>query len=530
MSITKSNIQYPLCKKECSETIATSTLPEIYNEDGYNINSAITIAPFNDNHKKFYLHSATTMTSSCNNTTDRAVTANEEEQICLPNIEDEITTIGVNTLDESVNSFVKSETSTFSPGNSYLCFNFTSKFPNHVSNGTGLSHVYSVNGRHDVQQDNRSVVDLSYQLISQYLGEAKETSLVPRLTTIEMYRENVKKSKDIRVLFGFAQYILQMALTIENSSSIIDPNNQKSREELKEQFLKEAKNYLKKLSVKGYVDAQYLLGDAYASGAINNGKVNNKESFQLFQSAAKHGHIESAYRTAYCYENGLGTTKDSRKSLDFLKFAASRNHPSAMYKLGLYMFYGRMGFDPADINSKLNGIKWLSRASARANELTCAAPYELAKIYQRGFIDVVLPDEKYATELYIQSATLGHVKSCTVLGEIYETGNVAVKRDSNLSIHYYTQGALQGDPKAMLGLCAWYLVGAGDNFEKDENEAFEWALKAANCGYAKAQYTAGYFYEKGKGCDRDEVMARKWYERAAKNKDERAMEKLKSSC
>lgn len=389
-----------------------------------------------------------------------------------------------------------------------------------------LSHMYLLNGSLDTQLTftNESVADMSHQAVSRYLGEDSNTSLVPRLKTIEMYRENVKKSKDANLLFQFAQYMLQTALTMDDNEQPVGGSESMNQSELKRKFLKEAVHYLRKLSVKGYADAQYLLGDVCASGAL--GKVENKEAFTLFQAAAKHGHIESAYRTAYCFEEGLGTTRDSRKALDFLKFAASRNHPSAMYKLGLYSFYGRMGL-PTDVNTKQNGIKWLSRAAARANELTCAAPYELAKIYQNGFIDIIIPDEKYATELYIQAATLGHAPSSTLLGQIYETGNDTIQQDTSLSVHYYTQAALKGDPVAMLGLCAWYLIGAEPAFAKDENEAFQWALRAATAGFPKAQFTLGYFYEKGKGCESNMENAWKWYEKAAKNKDPRALAKMK---
>lgn len=392
------------------------------------------------------------------------------------------------------------------------------------SRSVDLSHMYLLNGSLDTQltSTNESVADMSHQAVSRYLGQENNTALLPRLKTIEMYRENVKKSKDAHLLFQFAQYMLQTALTMDDKEQPVD-GEAMNQAELKRKFLKEAQHYLRKLSVKGYADAQYLLGDVCASGAL--GKVDNKEAFTLFQAAAKHGHIESAYRTAYCFEEGLGTTRDSRKALDFLKFAASRNHPSAMYKLGLYSFYGRMGL-PTDVNTKQNGIKWLSRAAARANELTCAAPYELAKIYQNGFLDIIIPDEKYATELYIQAATLGHAPSSTILGQVYETGNDTIPQDTSLSVHYYTQAALKGDPAAMLGLCAWYLLGAEPAFTKDENEAFQWALRAATAGLPKAQFTLGYFYEKGKGCEPNIDSAWKWYEKAAKNKDHRAVAKM----
>lgn len=396
-----------------------------------------------------------------------------------------------------------------------------------------LSHMYLANNNGiQFTQMNESVADLSHQMISQYLGENANEILVPRLKTIEMYRENVKKSKDPDVLFQYAQYTLQTALTMDDSTSkslksdvlANEPNESSISDiDLKKQFLKEAQYYLKKLSVKGYKDAQYLLADSYASGAF--GKVNDKEAFCLFQSSAKHGHIESAYRTAICFEYGLGTARDSRKCIEFLKFAASRNHPAAMLKLGLYSFYGKMGLSQ-DVNTKQNGIKWLSRASARANELICAAPYELGKIYETGFLDIIIPDQSYAMELYIQSATLGYAPAATLLGKIYETGNDIVPQDTSLSAHYYTQAALKGDPDAMLGLCAWYLVGAEPVFEKDEREAFQWALRAAKKGLPKAQFTIGHFFENGKGCNVDKESAWKWYEKAAKSNYPRANKKI----
>lgn len=421
----------------------------------------------------------------------------------------------------------------------------TSRANNRRVRSVDLSHLYLLGGDKDTQftSTNESIADISHRRISQYLGNDSTASLVPRFKTIEMYRENVKKSKDPDVLFEYAQYMLQTALSMdvsrkgakkgdgdddEDDDDEDDSNygtGLSSDAELRTQFLKEALHYLKKLSVKGYKEAQYLLADSYSSGAF--GKINGKEAFTLFQSSAKHGHVEAAYRTAICFEEGLGTTRDSRKCIEFLKFAASRNHPAAMFKLGLYAFYGRMGL-PSDLNTKKNGIKWLSRAVAKANPLICAAPYELAKIYEKGFLDIVIADMKYAMELYVQAASLGHVPSATLLGKIYEVGNEIVPQDVPLSVNYYTVAAEGGDPEAMLGLCAWYLVGAEPAFGPDEKEAFEWALKAAKYGFPKAQFTVGYFLEKGKGCKAHLDSAHRWYQLAAENKDSRAINKLKS--
>jgi len=74
-----------------------------------------------------------------------------------------------------------------------------------------------------------------------------------------------------------------------------------------------------------------------------------------------------------------------------------------------------------------------------------------------------------------------------------------------------------------MALCAWYMLGAEPVLEKDENEAYEWALKAAESGLAKAEYAVGYFTEMGIGCRRDPLEANTWYWRAAEHGDERAI-------
>lgn len=385
------------------------------------------------------------------------------------------------------------------------------------------------------RNDNSSIADFSQNVIQLYLG-SNLSHLMPRFKTIEMYRQNARKSDDPAVLFQYAQYMLQTALLLDTSSPVgsggpntpqksvvgsqssIDLSEKKHRKsksfasfdvlnasptDLKKSLLKEAHRYLKRLSDKGYVDAQYLLGDAYSSGAF--GKIDNREAFYLFLNAAKHGHVESSFRVAHCYEDGLGTGRDARKGIEFLKMAATKNHAAAMYKLGVYSYYGRMGL-PLNVNVKKSGIKWLERASNVATELTAAAPYELGKIYYDGFLDIVLQDKKYALELFAQAAALGHVESAAILGQHYEVGDT-VPEDPNLSIHYYTKAALGGHSQSMLAMCAWYLVGLEPFLPKDDQEAFEWAKRAAMCGLPKAQFALANFYDKEKSSTKTRILS-----------------------
>lgn len=407
-----------------------------------------------------------------------------------------------------------------------------------------------------------SAFDLNQSFLATNLGE-NSASLLPRIKTIELYRKNAKKSNDPVIQFQFAQFMLQTALLSGNKSdkqALVDEETQQALEasrghgpnqsvtsftaptispnaaltaaqeqKIKRDLLKEAVNHLQKLSNNGYPDAQYLLGDAYSSGAL--GKPDLKESFLLFQLAAKHGHAEAGYRAALCLEEGWGVGKDARRAVQFLRQSASRSHPGAMLRLGIACFYGKlglhMGSSAAKGKTQLEGIKWLTRASETANETFPQGPYELAKIYEVGYKDIVFKDLQYTVQLYVKSADLNYGPAASKLGHAYEYGELGCPQDASLSIHYYTIAALGGDPTAMLAMCAWYMVGAEPMLPRNEEEAYEWAVRAADRGLAKAQYATGYFLENGIGCERDILRSTAYYRKAAQGGDDRAVERLK---
>ena len=56
---------------------------------------------------------------------------------------------------------------------------------------------------------------------------------------------------------------------------------------------------------------------------------------------------------------------------------------------------------------------------------------------------------------------------------------------------------------------------AGRGIEKDEAEAFKWFLKSAEHGYAVAQYTVGSCYFTGRGVPLNKEEAVPWLRKAA---------------
>ena len=316
-------------------------------------------------------------------------------------------------------------------------------------------------------------------------------SLLSMVKTLAMYRENVKKVNDAETQYAFAIFLIQCAqesaLGQENEPSQRKPSPKPGRDldspyvegppSSSQELLREAKHVLQKLSDRGYPFAQYYLADGYASGLFNKGKEDYGTAFPLFVSASKHGHAESGYRAALCYEFGWGCRKDPAKAVQFYRQSASKNHPGAMTRLGRACLSGDLG-----MNKYREGLKWLNRATESADMQYNAAPYHLGLLYETGYGDDVFQDEVYAAKLFTQAADLGHPEASFRLGDAYEHGKLSCPRDPALSVHFYTGAAQRGHPAAMMALCAWYMVGAEPVLEKDENEAYEWARQAAECG------------------------------------------------
>ncbi|KAK0119218.1 hypothetical protein ONS96_012280 [Cadophora gregata f. sp. sojae] len=361
-------------------------------------------------------------------------------------------------------------------------------------------------------------------------------SLLSMAKTLEMYRQNVKKLNDAETQYAFAIFLIQAAqesgLGQEGDASPRKTSPKPGNRDLEspyiekvqsspQELLAEAKHMLQKLSDRSYPFAQYYLADGYASGLFSKGKEDYGTAFPLFVAASKHGHAESGYRAALCYEFGWGCRKDPAKAVQFYRQSASKNHPGAMTRLGRACLSGDLG-----MNKYREGLKWLKRATESADLQYNAAPYHLGLLYETGYGDDIFQDEVYAAQLFTQAADLGHAEACYRLGDAYEHGKLSCPRDPALSVHFYTGAAQKGHPAAMMALCAWYMVGAEPVLDKDENEAYEWARQAAECGLTKAEYAVGYFTEMGIGTRRDPLEANVWYVKAADSGDERAKHRL----
>lgn len=118
-----------------------------------------------------------------------------------------------------------------------------------------------------------------------HLKPGSNASLLSYAQTINMYRENAKKTNSPDIQCDFAIFMVEAAKPI--------PEDDSTRAE----YLAEAEKLLKQLAARGHAESQYYLGNLYASGLLSKkGKHEFDKAFPLFVQATKHHHADAAYR------------------------------------------------------------------------------------------------------------------------------------------------------------------------------------------------------------------------------------------
>lgn len=135
--------------------------------------------------------------------------------------------------------------------------------------------------RHNSVTSNQSEQLLNHS----HLKPGRDASLLSYAQTINMYRENAKKTNNPDIQCDFAIFMIEAAKQL--------PDNDAS----KNQYLSEAEKLLKQLSLKGHAGAQYNLAKLLESGSLNKkGKPELDKAFSLYVQASKHFHVDASNR------------------------------------------------------------------------------------------------------------------------------------------------------------------------------------------------------------------------------------------
>lgn len=345
-----------------------------------------------------------------------------------------------------------------------------------------------------------------------HLHVGNNLDILSHSKTLELYLRNAAKGGDWQAMYELAIFVIEAAQVRED---LPVKEHQK--------LTQEAMELIRKIAERGHVPAQYYLAECLAAGVGHaERKPRMHQAQALYMLAAKHGHADAAFKVGRCYEQGWGCLKDNSKAVNWLRKAAAAAHPGALYRLGMAELNGELG----QCKNSRQGVKYLKLAAKAATPEWPYAVHELALLHHRGIEGVVFIDPGYACELLVRAAELKYAPSAYLMGQNLEYGRMGCRVDGALSVHMYNIAAQQNHREACFALTAWYMVGIPGVLPPSDTEAYLWAKKAAELNLAKAEYVMGYFCECGVGTEKDQIMARIWYERAVEHGDRRGVVRL----
>lgn len=335
-------------------------------------------------------------------------------------------------------------------------------------------------------------------------------------------------------------------------------------------ILEHALKVLTKLITLQFGPAMYLMGTLYSHQPYLDIKIqsivakNDTKALDYYSRAAELNHADACFRAGISYEYQRGTppqlSKDNclQRAVKYYELGADKClDASCMYKLGMLYLHG-LEYQRVILSQDVKkAILWFTRASyadtekqspsdaKRATQVSPQAMYELGKIYEFEGLPPSLQNALLAASIQPNpSKALTYYHRCATqcsyplaqwkLGHCYEFGELNLPVIANKSIAWYAKAAMnkpRGNPMAMMALSGWYLTGASGVLQPNNQEAYNWALKACQLSegkLARAQYALGFFCENGIGCPPSMEKAREHYHAAASAGHQKALERLKN--
>lgn len=245
----------------------------------------------------------------------------------------------------------------------------------------------------------------------------------------------------------------------------------------------EARKWMRKAAEQGHKEAQYALGEYYASG----NEQNIQEAMKWYLKAAEQGHREAQFTLGKYYQGGLdgveGVEEDWSASAKWLLKAAEQGHGEAQDRISGCYLRGE------GVTQNLAEAKKWNRKAMENNATTMS----IEDLNEAPPVTPPKPKvDKNPTDATAQYN----------LGLSYDTGKMAAK--------WFLKAAEQGHLDAQYRLALCYHNPDEDGITKPQ-EAVKWLRKAAEKGHVEAAYSLGVLYDNNKNI----TESVKWYTKAA---------------
>ena len=286
----------------------------------------------------------------------------------------------------------------------------------------------------------------------------------------------------------------------------------------------EAAKWYRMAAEQGDANAQYALGRSYYKGT--GVSMNIEESERWFIRAekrlrvqAEQGDEDAQRNLGECYEEGEGVSKDMAESEKWYRMAAEQGDAHAQLWLGLYLRRGTLGSQARALGERVRRQRareeWARRHFGRSPRV----------VYNNNTYN---PEAvKWLRAAKEKSEDFGVVGSLNLMlinvNEKLETeGPPHEDPEEEESPHECPEKGTPWWLYVILIFVVWCIVGVIVQII-----ALKVCRRAAEHGYARAQFNLGVRYENGLGVNKDVEEAVKWYRKAAEQGYAPAQEKLK---
>lgn len=260
-----------------------------------------------------------------------------------------------------------------------------------------------------------------------------------------------------------------------------------------------AAQWFRKSAEQGDRPAQYNLGEAYDLG--RGVPRDHAAAFRWYKASAEGGYARGEYGLGRAYRYGIGVDKDLGTARRWLLKAAASGSAEAQLALGM------MSFDGEGVpRDRAEAVRWFEKAAQQGNR---QAQVNFGVCYLNG--DGVAKDYAKALQWFNRAYFLGDVTQAgSHLANMYANG-YGVEANQRTATNYYRKAAEKGYALAQYNLANRYRDGVG--VQQDFAMARMWFLRAAAQGDPYAQHNLGMMYKQGFG-GRDDRQAEYWLSRA----------------
>lgn len=140
-----------------------------------------------------------------------------------------------------------------------------------------------------------------------------------------------------------------------------------------------ARMWMEKAANKGDAQAQLMLGRYYVS---DFGYNDEQKAFEWFEKAAEQGDAEAEYTLGGCYIYEIYVKEDPIVANQWFEKAANKEHPKAMYELGVSYMEGR-----GTTRNTKKGIQYLIVAAEKNSIEACEMLATLYKTASKIMMD-----------------------------------------------------------------------------------------------------------------------------------------------